>query len=273
MSREGMFSASGASEPQPQDLAGRDFWDRVWTVPRSSRVNPISFYHALYMRLFGRMVRPGMRVLEAGCGGSIWLPFLARSLHAEVWGIDYSEVGAKIAERNLRIAGVAGKIIIDNVLSTTALPAGGFDLVFSFGLIEHFSDPVAVVRRLAGFLAPRGRMLTSVPNLYGAVGLLHRVADPEIYQAHLRFTPSALDAVHIDAGLTVVERARYLGVFSLGVVNFYSWRRRLPRLLGTVLWWGVLALQQAAVLPWRLIGWYPESRRFSPWVQGVYRKP
>ncbi len=256
-----------------RDLAGAEFWNSVWTVRPPHALNRRNFYHDLYARTFARLVKPHSRVLEAGCGGSIWLPYLAEALGAEAWGIDYSEVGVEVAKANLRARGVSGRIILDDLFTTMALPTAGFDLVFSFGLVEHFDDPVGVAKRLGTFLAPGGRMLTSVPNLFGGVGLLHRVADPSVYRAHLRLTPAQLDAIHVRAGLAVLEPAAHRGVFSLGVANLERLRRRLPRLLGQIFWFGIRATQQIVLVPFRMLHWYPESTVFSPYIQGLYAKP
>ncbi|MGH2396842.1 MAG: class I SAM-dependent methyltransferase [bacterium] len=256
-----------------RDLAGTEFWNAVWTVRAPRRLNRRNFYHDRYARTFARLVKPTSRILEAGCGGSIWLPYLAGVLGAETWGIDYSEVGVEVAKANMRARKARGRIILDDLFTTTALPAASFDLVFSFGLVEHFDDPVGVATRLGTFLAPGGRMLTSVPNLFGGVGLLHRVADPLVYRAHLRLDPAQLDAIHVRAGLAVLEPAAYFGVFSLGVANFERVRRRLPRFLDRILWYGIRATQQIVLVPFRTLHWYPESSVFSPYIQGLYVKP
>lgn len=138
-------------------LTDREFWNKVWESRGTHQLNRWNAYDARYAELFHRQIRPADRVLEAGCGGSIWLPYIATVCGAEVWGIDFAEVGVRSVEANLRAAGVPGCIILDDLLTTTRLPERFFQFVFSFGLIEHFSDPEAVVRRLSSLLVPGGR--------------------------------------------------------------------------------------------------------------------
>src|SRR5687768_8887760 len=52
------------------------------------------------LRQFG--LGPGSRLLEVGCGGSIWLPYFAREHGFEVTGLDYSEQGCAAAEHVLK---------------------------------------------------------------------------------------------------------------------------------------------------------------------------
>lgn len=49
-------------------------------------------------------------------------------------------------------------------------PSKPFDRIFGNHMLEHVDDPVAVLRRTRGWLAPEGRALFTVPN----AGSLHR---------------------------------------------------------------------------------------------------
>lgn len=59
-----------------------------------------------------------------------------------------------------------------------------YDVVFSLGFIEHFSDTVDALRRHYELLVAGGTMLVSVPNFRGLNGWLQNTFDPANYVAH-----------------------------------------------------------------------------------------
>lgn len=109
----------------------------------------------------------GKRVLEVGAGtGRDSAALAARG--AEVWTLDYSEeslrimsevsAGADAARESLRI--VSGDAL--------ALPFrdASFDVVFHQGLLEHFRDPLVLLRENARVLRTGGYVLVDVPQRY-----------------------------------------------------------------------------------------------------------
>jgi len=258
---------------EPHDLAGMEHWDGVWAVAPRRPLSPRSYYTRRLDEVFSRYLRPGAAVFEAGAGGSRWLPYLATRFSCRVNGMDYSEPGVRAAREHLRQASVAGTVTLGNVLEPHPDLERQFDLVWSAGLIEHFDDPARVVGGLARFLRPGAVMVTLVPNLQGAVGRLHRVVDAAVYRMHRVLDPADLDRAHAAAGLVPVEPAAYFGVFSLGVANWSRLRFRLPRWLDGLFWSSVLGTQQLVCGVASVLGVRPESRTFSPYVVGVYRRP
>jgi SAM-dependent methyltransferase len=256
-----------------KDLAGREYWNVLWERGYARRYNPRSYYDYRLSKLFHQLITPNSRVLEIGCGSSRWLPYFAKSLQCEVWGIDYSTAGVALAQRNLEAERVAGTIIVGDAFDNHQLPQKYFDVIWSGGFVEHFADVSSVVRQLSAYLRPNGLMITAIPNLEGCIGWLHRVVDRQVYEAHVKIPPHILDAAHSRVGFEPVLPAGYLGVFSIGVVNFNRFRKRLPRSLDRLLWLGVLAIQQGFCLPCRICDVHPESKSFSPWIIGAYRLP
>jgi SAM-dependent methyltransferase len=59
-----------------------------------------------------------------------------------------------------------------------------FEVVFSYGFIEHFEDIEGVIQRHVDLLSEKGRLLIVLPNLKGMSGLFLKLTDPELYKKH-----------------------------------------------------------------------------------------
>jgi SAM-dependent methyltransferase len=103
------------------------------------------------------------RFLDVGCGDGWFL----RILHDQgvpkdcLWGV---EIGDAPIEQ-LRRDGFQGR---SGTIEAVDLPAGSFDLIVVLQVIEHVSDPEAVLQKLARLLAPGGVLILETPNLRSA---------------------------------------------------------------------------------------------------------
>src|SRR4029077_8297122 len=88
---------------------------------------------------------------------------------------------------NLAGAGAAGDIHCGDAFALWRRDGlrGGFDLVYSMGLLEHFADRAARIAEAAHYLKPGGRILTTVPNLQGLNWLLQRIGSLDTLRAHV----------------------------------------------------------------------------------------
>jgi methionine biosynthesis protein MetW len=99
------------------------------------------------------------RVLDLGCASGGLLALLrARASHLA--GLELSATAAQAA------AQVADHVV-QGALEDADLPfeADSFDLVVLADVLEHLSDPVAALRRAAGWAKPGAAVLLSVPNI------------------------------------------------------------------------------------------------------------
>lgn len=211
------------------ERVAKDYWDRSWEAEASL---PQAFTHdaaglrgvfrrqfdAFFVGQFGRFAPPGSTLMEVGCGRSQLLPYFATRFGLKVAGLDYSEVGCDMARRILARENVTGDIHCGDLWTYDRFPAPGYDVVFSFGLVEHFEDTANIVRGLARFARPGGRVLTLIPNMRGAVGVLQKVLSREIYDIHVPLSVEMLIQGHLDAGLTI-ESSGYLLPAHFGVCN------------------------------------------------------
>jgi SAM-dependent methyltransferase len=141
-------------------------------------------------------------LLEIGCGGSRWLPFFAN--HGfRVAGIDYSALGCEQARMILDREHTSGDIYERDAFGANPDLVGSFDVVVSFGVVEHFRDTTEPVRAFARYLKPRGLMISTCPNMTGMLGFSQKLLNRSVYDSHVPLTAERLRRAHEVAGLTV----------------------------------------------------------------------
>lgn len=104
--------------------------------------------------LHGLLSRPGVRVLDVGCGGGWSSIALGRAYPtAAVHGIDIDEPSVSMATENARAAGVADQVRFSHG-DAADLPADRYDLAFAFECVHDMPRPVDVLTAVRKSLTP-----------------------------------------------------------------------------------------------------------------------
>ncbi|HSJ56474.1 MAG TPA: class I SAM-dependent methyltransferase [Anaerolineae bacterium] len=99
--------------------------------------------------------RPGVRVLEVGCGTGNYAGALAAGEGCAAWGLDPSNGMLRQAmSSHARVAWLVARA------EALPLAAHSFDLVFSVDVIHHVRDRAGYFRQVARVLRPGGRVCT-----------------------------------------------------------------------------------------------------------------
>ena len=149
-------------------------------------------FDALFRDLFAGLPTQRMRLLEVGCARSAWLPYFGREFGFELHGLDYSELGCRQERTILVKAGLEGEVTCADLFTPPPDLLGAFDVVVSFGVVEHFSDTLAATRALAALLRPDGLVVTVVPNMRGAIGRIEQLINRDVYDIHVPIGPARL---------------------------------------------------------------------------------
>lgn len=207
-----------------------------------------STIHQEFLRGFGEQPVAGRRILEIGCAGAVWLPYLRRYFGLEVCGIDYSEAGGTKSREVLVRDHTAGEIICADLFHPPHQLVAAFDYVLSFGVIEHFTDSAAAVTACAHTVKPGGTLITFIPNMASAAGTLWQLVDRAVYDINVPLDEASLERAHHHAGL-VNQSTRYLASTCYSVANLNKARGPLRRARRAV--W--LAAAAASVGIWTIV--------------------
>lgn len=114
-------------------------------------------------------LKPGMRLLDCGCGpGGITVGLAQRVSPGDVVGIDVGGAQLEHARERARAAGVRA---IFREASVYSLPFADaeFDAVFSHALFEHLAEPLKALKEVCRVLKPGGCVGLRSPDWGGFV--------------------------------------------------------------------------------------------------------
>jgi 2-polyprenyl-3-methyl-5-hydroxy-6-metoxy-1,4-benzoquinol methylase len=223
------------------DKAGKHLWDNIWADRQlAGAVDPCAKglnhyvdrkFHSFFQQTFAGMDTDSKTILEIGCAGSQWLPYFAKQFGFKVSGIDYSELGCRQAREILTNEGVEGDVVCSDFFSPPEEMLGKFDVVVSFGVVEHFDDTAECLERLSRFLKPGGLMITSIPNMTGMIGYVLKRVNRRFFDIHVPLDDLALALHHRKGGLQVLSCEYFLFV-NWNVIRIDNWDNRVWQEIG-----------------------------------------
>ncbi len=140
-------------------------WESLYSRPQ--RVNDLVLANRrrLAVELVSSFVRPGGRVLDAGCGaGLVALDLAERGFFLH--GIDIAEPMLELARSRFRDATVDERhyALTLGEVETAELAPASFDGITALGFIEYQVDEAELLRRFHELLAPGGILVLSGPT-------------------------------------------------------------------------------------------------------------
>lgn len=267
-----------------QNLLPQTYWDSLWTpglVPDpidpadpALRNHVYRDFDTLFVEMFDNISSNAGRLLEIGCGRSRWLPYFAKRFGCKVAGLDYSPDGCERAREILAKAGVSADVVCGDLFASPPAMPAQFDVVVSFGVVEHFADTPAALSAMSRFATPGGLMLTVIPNMVGMTGVATRVLNRPLFEQHVPLDVAQFEEAHRRAGLEPIA-VRWLVANNFRVVNLNGLRPHTPSwhvkraILGvlTVITAGIWLAERHVGLKMR------RGRRWSPYLVCIARRP
>ncbi|HYI41682.1 MAG TPA: class I SAM-dependent methyltransferase [Allosphingosinicella sp.] len=165
---------------------------------------------------------PAARILEIGCGtGGTGEAALATGRAGFYRGVEFDPGSAE------RARSVLSDVVCANVETIDpALIADSYDVLILSEVLEHLIDPWGVMKALAPFVKPGGRIYASSPNISHhrvirslVAGRFDYVLEGVMDRTHVRwFTPASYRQMFEDAGFRTV---------SVGPLRPYDGKARL----------------------------------------------
>ena len=203
-------------QPTPEEL--RQYYPPdYWYVPEPAAVDRLEqWYRRFVLRDHLQFVERALReseakgtILDAGCGGGLFLEMLSERGAAErtgpVAGLDFSMDAAHAAWWRAGVPAVCG------VLTQAPFAAGSCAAVTMFHVLEHLYDPASYLRAAHDLLAPNGRLIVQVPNAACWQFLLlgERWAGIDVPRHLTDFRASDLDRLLESCGFEVLRHKHF----------------------------------------------------------------
>lgn len=207
-----------------KDKAGEEYWSAFWknyTLPDPVILTPATQRNYSFREIhsFYAATLPAdksCKLMEIGCGNSVFLSYFHNHFQYQVSGLDYSEYGCRQTEKILERDRIDGRIYRGDLFAPPAELVESFDIVCSFGVVEHFEDTADVIRHIAAFAKPGGIIITTIPNLTGVTGWLQRWMNRPVYDIHKVMSLAELEKQVAAGGLEKVASTRIIPI-SFGV--------------------------------------------------------
>jgi SAM-dependent methyltransferase len=137
-------------------------YDPQWMVDHCMGPNPLWLLEDLARDC---QLRPGMKVLDLGCGMGMTSVFLAREYAVQVWAAEHW-LPAEDNTARFRAAGVDGQVHAV-AAEAHALPFadGQFDAVVAMDSYHYFGTADLYIGYITKFLAPGGQLAIAVPSV------------------------------------------------------------------------------------------------------------
>lgn len=183
-----------------------DHWESYWKGHRRDIEDTYSTDGRLARETLADGPVEGRLVMEIGAGSGRDLLALAK-LGARGIVLDYSPASLALVRDQARAQGLDVLLVRADA---TRMPFrdGAIDISFHQGLLEHFRDPMPLLRENARITKPGGRVIVDVPQTFHPYTLMKKVLiafDAWFAGWETQFTVGALERRCREAGLEVVR--------------------------------------------------------------------
>jgi len=160
-------------------------WDKVRLPAEIKNYASNSLNRELVCRFHEHLPRKeGLSILEIGGAPGQWLAYFAKKFRYSVHAIDYSSTGCDKMRENFNLLNLDATIYNRDIFTDDLSDLLRFDIVYSMGFIEHFSDLDPVIEKHFDLLKDSGILMLGVPNFLGINGWVLRRIAPRTLSMH-----------------------------------------------------------------------------------------
>lgn len=178
---------------------------------QKSVIENSDFTYQYLLEILNSVNLKNKKILDIGCGvGTI--DFYLASKGAEVLGVDISENGIKMANKNASNLNLKSNTKFKVMNFPNKVPEGKFDIIICSEILEHLTDDDLAVKKIKTLLNKNGIIIASSPSensLLYRMGMLKKF-DKEV--GHLRrYSEKSYKELFTSAGFKVVKTKKNEG--------------------------------------------------------------
>jgi trans-aconitate methyltransferase len=231
-------------------------WNRRTRHLDARKVGRVSFQD-----IFDRHLpkSPDLTCLEIGAIPGAFLVYLHRHHGYRITGLDFAD-NERAFHDTMRMNGVTTYEFVRADLLEYR-PENKFDVVASFGFVEHFDDFEEILERHCDLVNAGGYLVVTMPNFRRLQFLYHVMFDRKNLEFH---NLKAMDVQSVDAVLSRQGFAKLVAGYDGGLE---LWREERPR--NPIVWALEVGVRRVAnTIGSRL----PNSKFYSPQLVFIYRR-
>lgn len=239
-------------------IVNQEYWDKVYDH------FPVDYNEekVLFKDLFDKYIKKqGGSCFEIGCYPGNYLLYLCKHFDYTANGIDKTfYIEKRLIEKLKSNAVEVGEIIQGDF--TIWGSDKRYDLVCSFGFIEHFFEYEAIIKKQLSMVNNGGIAIISCPNFTSIQGILHYILDNENYKRH------HIQAMNLKRWGKVSEEVGFLELYSGYYRTCQFWvetppKGKLLKLITTALIKALRTMDNKIAFP---------NPFTSPYMIGIYQR-
>jgi hypothetical protein len=170
-----------------KELTSESFWDHFWgNIELPAKVN-LNFKNDKVISdeliKFAKATGENQTSLEIGCAPGKWMIFSAEHLGYIPSGIEYVNSAALATVKNLKKCNIEGRVWTEDFFKFQINEH--FNLVSSFGFIEHFENYSEVFLKHVDLAKTDGLIAIFIPRFRGINYFIQRLIDPSMDRPYL----------------------------------------------------------------------------------------
>lgn len=210
---------------KPNELTEKKDWNDHWDTISKPKVLTKRDFPTIITSLFKKYLpfNPHFRCLEVGCVPGRLLIAFHKMFGYKIYGVDYSDK-INLVRKNMSVNKIKEyKVYKADILKFK--PKIKFDVVFSFGLIEHFKDPTLYIAKMASLVKKGGYFIIEVPNFRNVQYIIHLLSDRSLFEIH---NLEYMDAKKLEKLVQLVCPMQTLYAGYYGIIQDFPYKKIFP---------------------------------------------
>ncbi|PRM96154.1 class I SAM-dependent methyltransferase [Aliarcobacter cryaerophilus] len=211
------------------EITEKSFWEKYWGEIKLPQKVDFNFKND---RVIAETIinnvpkaKEGQTALEVGCAPGKWMILLNEKLNYNINGFEYVDVAAEKTRQNFLMCNIPEnrfKVVTADFL--TQIPSPIYDVVTSFGFIEHFENYDEIFQKHIEYTKKNGYIVIGFPNFRGLNYYIQlfidKVTGSKIIENHnIDMMDKSLMEEMIENSNQELVYIDYIGGFEAGLFN------------------------------------------------------